>query len=139
MGMRFSTFLSTVVAWASVASMLSCSDAGEPVTINERMLLREGDDLTPRGGGCSWMKLPSSGRVSSGGGSGDISFAEGPEGDTFVVRVFSEQEPLMTRSYSIAMLRSGQVDEFAVTTHSSAVYVFRYWGGICADLDASSP
>jgi len=31
------------------------------------------------------------------------------------------------------------LDEFTVTTHSGAVYVFRYWGGACADLSSPSP
>jgi len=81
----------------------------------------------------------SSGGEASGGGNGDISVAEGPEGLAFVVRVFSGQELLATRAYTVGMLRSGRVDEFMVTAQSGAVYVFRYWGGSCANLDASSP
>ena len=53
--------------------------------------------------------------------------------------VFSNQALLAARSYSVAMLNSGQVDEFTVTTESGAVHVFRYWGGACADLSSPSP
>ncbi len=101
-----------------------------------------GDILVPEGGGCESMKLPSSGggaTTSGGPVSGDISHSEGPEGDAFVVRVFSGQELLATRSYGVAFLESGHSDEFTVSSHSGTVYVFRYWGGSCADLDASSP
>jgi hypothetical protein len=130
------------IPWASAALVaavsLSCS-SGEQVVINERMFLREGETLVPKGGGCLWTRLPSSGRSSSGSANGDISVQEGAEGDAFVVRVFSGQQLLQSRSYSAAWLRSGQVDEFDVTTQTSALYLLRYWGGTCADLDASSP
>ena len=135
------TFFSKI-PWATAALVaavsLSCS-SGEKVVINERMFLREGETLVPKGGGCLWMRLPSSGGGSLGFGHADISVHESAEGDAFVVRVFSEQQLLQTRSYDAAWLRSGQVDEFEVTTQGSALYVFRYWGGTCADLDASSP
>ena len=137
---RWSKLLA-VVALVAAASTSSCS-SGVPVTVNSRMLLRTGDTLMPEGAGCEWMKLPSSGGgASTSGGpvSGDISHSEGPDGEAFVVRVYSDQELLVTRSYSVAMLQSGQLDEFSVKTHSGAVYVFRYWGGSCTDLDASSP
>ena len=130
--------LGVMAASVAAVSMCSCSD-GEPVTVNERMLLREGDTLVPKGGGCVSMKLPGSGGASAGGGTGDISVTEGPEESDFVVRVFSDQELLTTRSYGVAMLRAAQVDEFTVTTHSGAVYVLRYWGGACTNLDASAP
>jgi hypothetical protein len=135
------TFFSAT-RWSTAAFIaaisLSCS-SGEQVVINERMFLREGETLVPRGGGCLRMELPSSGRTSSGGGNGDISVHGAGEGDAFVVQVFSGQQLLQSRSYDVAWLRSGQIDEFEVTTQTSAVYLFRYWGGTCADLDASSP
>jgi hypothetical protein len=135
------TFFSTI-SWATAALVaavsLSCS-SGEQVVINQRMFLREGETLVPKGGGCLWMRLPSSGRASSGSANGDISVQEGAEGDAFVVRVFSGQQLLQSRSYDASWLRSGQVDEFDVTTQASALYLLRYWGGTCADLDASSP
>jgi hypothetical protein len=128
--------------WARAAFIaavsLSCS-SGEEVVINERMFLREGETLALKGAGCFWMKLPSSSRASSSSGNGDISVQEVAEGDAFVVRVFSGQQLLQSRTYSAAWLRSGQTDEFDVTTQTSALYMFRYWGGTCADLDASSP
>jgi hypothetical protein len=135
------TFFSKI-PWATAASVaavsLSCS-SGEQVVINQRMFLREGETLVPKGGGCHWMRLPSSGGASSGSANGDISVQESAEGDAFVVRVFSGQQLLQFRSYDAAWLRSGQVDEFDVTTQSSALYLLRYWGGTCANLDASSP
>jgi hypothetical protein len=135
------TFFSRI-PWATAAFIaavsLSCS-SGEQVVINERMFLREGETLVPKGGGCLWMKLPSSGGVSSGTANKDISVEERAEGDAFVVRVYSGQGLLQSRSYDAAWLRSGQVDEFEVTTRTNAIYLLRYWGGTCADLDASSP
>jgi hypothetical protein len=128
--------------WATAALVaavsLSCS-SGEQVVINERMFLREGDALVSKGGGCLWMRLPSSGGESSGFGTGDISVHGSADGDAFVVRVFSGQQLLQSRSYNVAWLHSGQVDEFEVTTESGALYVLRYWGGTCTVLDASSP
>jgi len=133
------TFFSKI-PWATAALVaavsLSCS-SGEQVVINERMFLREGETLVPKGGGCLWVKLPGSGSASF--ANGDISVQVGAEGDAFVVRVFSGQQLLQSRSYDAAWLRSGQVDEFDVTTQASALYVLRYWGGTCANLDASSP
>src|SRR5436190_21870693 len=129
MRLGFSTFLRAMAASMALVSMVCCSDGGERVTVNERMFLRVGDALMPEGAGCFQTKIPSSGQASSGGGNGDVAFQEGPEGDAFVVRVFSDQALLASRSYSVCMLNSGQLDEFTVTTHSGAVYVFRYWGG----------
>ena len=134
-------FLRVAAGLAGALSLLSCGAADTvPVTVNERMFLRMGDTLISQGGGCMSFALPaSSGGEASGGGNGDISGAEGPEGLAFVIRVFSGQELLATRAYTVGMLRSGRVDEFMVTAQSGAVYVFRYWGGSCANLDASSP
>ena len=139
MSIGFPTFLSAMAATTALTSILCCSDGGERVTVNERMFLRVGDALMPEGAGCFQTKIPSSGQASSGGGNGDVALQEGAEGDAFVVRVFSNQALLAARSYSVAMLNSGQVDEFTVTTQSGAVYVFRYWGGACADLSSPSP
>ena len=128
-------------ATLATALTLSCS-GGEPVTVNERMFLREGQDLVAKGAGCMSMKLPSSGggsSSSSGSNDGDISLTEGPEGDVFVVRIFSGSTLVASRSYSAVWLDSGQMDEFDVTTRSGAIYLLRYWGGACADLDASTP
>ncbi|HMI85952.1 MAG TPA: hypothetical protein VK550_17765 [Polyangiaceae bacterium] len=130
------------IPWATAAFVaavsLSCS-SGEQIVVNGRMFLRDGETLVPKGGGCVWMKIPSSGGTSSGSISGDISVQEGPEGHAYAVRVFSGQQLLQSRSYDVEWLHSGQIDEFEVTTQASAVYVLRYWGGTCADLDASSP
>src|SRR6185503_12939951 len=128
------TFFSKI-PWATAvlvaAVSLSCS-SGEQVVINERIFLRDGETLVPKGGGCVWMKLPTSGGGSSSFGNADISVQERAEGDAFVVRVFSGEQLLQWRSYDAAWLRSGQVDEFDVTTPASALYVLRYWGGTCA-------
>jgi hypothetical protein len=66
----------------------------------------------------------------------DFEVIEGEDADVVVVQVFSERELLASRRYNEAILRSGTVDEFAVTTHGSRSYVLRYWGGSCAPLDA---
>jgi hypothetical protein len=137
---RWSAFLgATAIATAAAAALGSCSDGGEEVVVNERIFRLEGSTLTSQGGGCSNMKLPGGGSPQTGGGLGDFSFAEGTEGDAFVVRVYSDAELLASRSYNAVRLRFSQVDEFSVTTHSGAVYVLRYWGGACTPLSAPSP
>ncbi|HXN33980.1 MAG TPA: hypothetical protein VN894_19065 [Polyangiaceae bacterium] len=140
-------FLRAMTGLAASLALLSCSGVtgvSESVVVNERMFLRMGDTLVPEGAGCSSTSLPASEGAgassgSSGSGNGDISVTEGAEGNFFVVRVFSGQSLLALRRYTVSMLRSGQVDEFTVASQSGATYVFRYWGGSCTDLDASSP
>ena len=56
----------------------------------------------------------------------------GPDGDSFLVRVFSDDELLTSRRYDEATLVSGKVDEFSVTTHLGVVYTLCHWGGSCA-------
>jgi hypothetical protein len=124
---------------AAALFIASCSSGGEPVVVNERMFLLSGSTLTSEGAGCSNVTLPGGGSPQAGGGLGDFSFAEGPEGDAFVVRVYSDRELLATRSYDEARLHFNQVDEFSVTTHSGAVHVLRYWGGACTPLSAPGP
>jgi hypothetical protein len=70
---------------------------------------------------------------------GDFNVSEGPDGATYVVRVFSDQDLLRTRRYDGATLASGRIDEFSVTTHAGAVYTLRYWGGgsCSSGVDAS--
>ena len=99
----------------------------------EVVYLHDGESLAFRGGGCSDALLPGSGAADDRGPRvGDFNFSEGPDGDTWLVRVFSDQELLTSRRYDEAMLASGTIDEFSVTTHSGAVYTLRYWGGPCA-------
>jgi hypothetical protein len=110
----------------------SCS-SGTRFTVNEAIFLHDGQSLASRGGGCAYVTLPGSGAADkSGPRVGDFSVAEGPDGDAYLVRVFSDQNLLTSRRYDEAMLSSERVDEFSVTTHSGAVYTLRYWGGPCA-------
>jgi hypothetical protein len=135
---RLSALMKGVGATVAALSLAVCSGCSERISVNERMLLRTGETLVPQGGGCTWMELPA-GAAELSPGPGDIAVAEGPDRDVFVVRVFSDEQLLASREYSSAVLEAGQLDEFSVTTRSGAVYVLRYWGGSCADLDASSP
>ena len=112
-------------------SLLSCSPANS-FTINEAIYLHEGDTLASRGGGCTSAMLPGSGGAANAGPqAGDFEVTEGPDGDAFLVQVFSNQDLLALRRYDEAMLTSQRVDEFSVTTHMGAVYTLRYWGGPC--------
>jgi hypothetical protein len=112
---------------------VSCSMRQDRVTVNEVAYLHDGQNLAFRGGGCAYVLLPGSGGLDDRGPrAGDFNFTEGPDGDTYLVRVFSDQELLTWRRYDEAMLASGKIDEFSVTTHSGAVYTLRYWGGPCA-------
>jgi len=134
------TILKVIAASVALLAITSCSDGGEEVNVNSRMFVVMSDGtLAFSGGGCSRIKLPASGGAAAGGGLGDFSFSEGAEGDAFVVRVFSDQELLASRSYGVAMLRYSQVDEFGVTTHAGTKFVLRHWGGSCTNLSASSP
>jgi hypothetical protein len=111
----------------------SCSMRQDRITINEVAYLHDGQILAFRGGGCTYVLLPGSGGADDRGPRvGDFNVSEGPDGDTYLVRVFSDQELLISRRYDEAMLASGRIDEFSVTTHSGAVYTLRYWGGPCA-------
>jgi hypothetical protein len=67
----------------------------------------------------------------------DFEVTEGTNADVVAVQVFSDTELLANRQYDEAMLRSGTVDEFTVTTHAGRSYVLRYWGGSCASFDAT--
>jgi hypothetical protein len=127
----------TAIALASVA-LASCS--GNPYVVNEQQYLRDGQTLVAAGSGCSDVTLPGSGGADDRGPRvGDFNFAEGADGDAYLVRVFSDQALLVTRRYDEATLASGKVDEFSVTTHAGAVYTLRYWGGPCTAMaDASA-
>jgi hypothetical protein len=121
--------------------LISCSSSVD-VSIASETYLHQGDTLKYAGGGCTHVKLPSSGGAAPGRRIGDFNMQEGPDGDGFLVQVFSDAELLTARRYDEAMLRSGSIDEFSVTTHLGSVYTLRYWGGACTtppnDLDASS-
>jgi hypothetical protein len=110
----------------------SCSP-GERFTVNEAIVRHVGNTLTPAGSGCANITLPGSGGAdNSGPRVGDFSVTEGPDVDAYLVRVFSDQDLLAERRYGEAMLVSGSVDEFSVTTHKGAVYTLRCWGGPCS-------
>ena len=124
---------------AFAPSMGSCSSAQNHYTVNSVAFLHEGQNLVFRGGGCSFVALPGAGGADDlGPRVGDFNVTEGPDGDAYLVRVFSNEELLAIRRYDEAMLSSGKVDEFDVTTQAHAVYTLRYWGGACTALDASA-
>jgi len=125
----------------SAGLLISCS-SGVEVSIASETYLHQGNTLKYAGGGCMHMKLPGSAGAAPARRLGDFNMQEGPDGDSFLVQVFSDDELLAARRYDEAMLRSGSIDEFSVTTHLGSVYTLRYWGGPCTtppnDLDASS-
>jgi hypothetical protein len=117
-------------------SFLSCGR--DFVGLNERVFVKEGDSLNFNGGGCMTMQLGSSRPLASPPVEGsDFEVTEGANADAVVVQVFSDTDLLASRRYDEAMLRSGSVDEFTVTTHAGRSYVLRYWGGNCASFDAT--
>jgi hypothetical protein len=126
------------IALACVA-LVSCS-SGTRYIVNEQQYMHDGQNLVPAGSGCSDITLPGSGGAdNTGPRAGDFNFAEGADGDSYLVRVFSNQVLLVTRRYDEATLASGRVDEFSVTTQGGAVYTLRYWGGPCTAMaDASA-
>jgi hypothetical protein len=129
---RASKLLATATLLVAAPLSASCSSQTDHFTVNEAAYLHDGATLAFRGGGCSFISLPGSGGADDrGAGAGDFNFTEGPDGDTFLVRVFSDQELLIERRYTETMLASGTVDEFSVKTHAGAVYTLRYWGGPC--------
>jgi hypothetical protein len=123
-------FIATALTFG--ASLMSCS-SGNRFTVNSAIYLRDGQNLVARGGGCAYVTLPGSGGADNAGPrTGDFSEAEGPDGDAYLVQVFSDQSLLSSRRYDEAMLTSERVDEFSVTTHAGANYTLKYWGGPCA-------
>ena len=130
---------SGALALALAALTGSLSSCGRDlVGLNERIFVREGDSLNFNGGGCMTMQLPSSGSGAHSPVEGsDFEVTEGANADAMVVRVFSDMDLLASRRYDEATLRSGTVDEFAVTTHAGRRYLLRYWGGSCASLDGT--
>lgn len=118
----------------------SCSP-GRTYVFNEAEFVHEGQTLVPAITGCEDIKLPGSSHVNDPGPHiGDFNTTEGADGDSYVVKVYSDADLLTERRYSEATLAEGTMDEFSVTTHSGAVYTLRFWGGhVCTpfDLDAS--
>jgi hypothetical protein len=132
---RAATLLVAGTLMAAVPSIGSCSSAQSHYTVNSVAYLHDGQNLVFRGGGCAFVALPGAGGADNRGPQvGDFNVTEGPDGDAYLVRVFSDQELLALRRYDEAMLASGRVDEFDVTTHARAVYTLRYWGGPCSAL-----
>jgi hypothetical protein len=119
------------VAALGLAPLLSCS-SGRRYTVNEAWYLHSGDMLVPKGSGCSYIELPGSSGAPDGPHPGDFAVVEGPDGDAFEVRVFSDEALLAERRLDEAQLASGNVYELAVTTHSGAVFTLKYWGGACS-------
>jgi hypothetical protein len=130
---------STLAAVALTAVGISLVSCGRDlVGLNERVLVKEGKTLNIHGGGCTTMQLGSSRPIAPSPVEGsDFEVTEGTNADVVVVQVFSDTELLANRQYDEAMLRSGTVDEFTVTTHAGRNYVLRHWGGSCASFDAT--
>jgi len=100
-----------LVATAGIA-LVACGCApSTEVSISSETYLHQGVNLKDAGGGCQHLKLPSSGAAASGPHLGDFNMQEGPDGDAFLVRVFSDDELLTTRRYDEPMLQSGKIDE----------------------------
>jgi hypothetical protein len=120
----------------AVATSLSCGQ--DLVTVNERIFVKTDDTWQYNGGGCMTAPLGgSSARAPRPPVQGsDFEVTEGEDASNFVVQVFSDGDLLASRHYSEATLRSGAVDEFTVMTHAGGSYMLRYWGGVCASLDA---
>jgi hypothetical protein len=123
------------VALTVVGTSLSCGQ--DLVTVNERIFVKAGDTWQYSGGGCMTAPLGgSSARAPRPVQASDFEVTEGEDASNFVVQVFSDGDLLASRHYNEATLRSGAVDEFTVTTHAGSRYMLRYWGGVCASLDA---
>lgn len=58
----------------------------------------------------------------------DFELSMQTEGKGLEVTVSSQGEPLAERSYDFVFLRSGEVDEFKVTTLNERVYQLVFWG-----------
>jgi hypothetical protein len=128
--------LAAVALTGAGMSFLSCGR--DLVSLNERVFVKEADSLNFNGGGCMTMPLGGSRPIASPPVEGsDFEVTEGANADAVVVQVFSDTDLLESRRYDEAMLRSGSVDEFTVTTHAGRSYVLRYWGGSCASFDAT--
>lgn len=126
---------------ASLAVAFSTSIActgGASFTLNQVMVLHQGQTLVPAGSGCSSVTLPGSGGADAEPHMGDFNYSEGADGDTYLVSVYTDQDLLTQRRYTAAMLASGTVDSFSVTTHSGAVYTLSFWGGPCTAIYAGS-
>jgi hypothetical protein len=92
------------IALAAIAciALVSCS-SGDRYIVNEQQYMHGGQNLVPVGSGCSDITLPGSGGADNTGPRiGDFNFAEGADGDSYLVRVFSNQVLLVTRRYDEA-------------------------------------
>ena len=74
--------------------------------------------------------------ISGSGGSGDRDFyyTHTREGDSLVVVIKSQAKELARREYSEEQLRSGERDQFTVTTLMGRMYQLTYWGGSECEL-----
>jgi hypothetical protein len=131
---RWTVGASLAVAFAT---SVSCT-GGASFTLNQVIVLHQGQTLVPVGSGCSSVTLPGSGGGDAEPRIGDFNYSEGADGDTYQVSVFSDQDLLAQRQYTESMLASGTVDTFSVTTHAGAVYTLSFWGGRCTAIDVGS-
>lgn len=135
------SWLASAALGCSFIALASCSSE-DTYKFTQEMWIHQGEALMPAGAwGCNDVTLPGTSNGNDGNPHvGDFNYTEGDEGDSYVVKVYTDADLLTTRSYSEATLAAGTVDQFTVTTHSGAVYTLRFWGGhACAalDLDAS--
>jgi hypothetical protein len=59
----------------------------------------------------------------------DLNYSESREGDSYVVVIRTQRKELARRAYSEKQLRSGERDQFMVTTLAGHTYQLTYWGG----------
>ena len=132
-------WLASAALGCSFIVLASCSPEDKFV-FNEAEFVHQGKTLVPAVSGCGNITLPGTSHVNDPGPHiGDFNTTEGADGDSYVVKVYSDADLLTERSYSEATLAAGTVDEFSVTTHSGAVYTLRFWGGhVCAAADADA-
>jgi hypothetical protein len=119
------TWLASAALGCSFIALASCSSSpgGYTYAFSQEMWIHQGQAFMPAGAwGCNRVTLPG---TSNGNDQiphiGDFNFTQGDEGDSYVVKVYTDSDLLTERSYSEATLASGKVDEFTVTTHSGAV------------------
>ena len=135
-------WLASAALGCSFVVLASCSSQ-DTYKFSQSEWIHQGQALVPAGAwGCNDITLPGTSHVDDPGPHiGDFNFTEGDDGDSYVVKVYTDSDLLTVRSYSEATLAAGTVDEFSVTTHSGALYTLRFWGGhVCTplDLDASA-
>src|ERR1019366_10226224 len=112
-------WLASAALGCSFVVLASCSSQ-DTYKFSQSEWIHQGQALVPAGAwGCNDITLPGTSHVDDPGPHiGDFNFTEGDDGDSYVVKVYTDSDLLTVRSYSEATLAAGTVDEFSVTTHS---------------------